>query len=65
LNVHTGYDAWDDQGRFAFASFASEEASDVVLTRVDPERLKAALSNTHVTEQNTERSAVKVKPQHP
>ena len=43
LNVHTGYDALDDQGRFAFSSFAGDGSSDVVLTRVDPERLKAAL----------------------
>ena len=44
LNVHTGYDAWDDQGRFAFASFAGDGSSNVVLTRVDPQRLKAALA---------------------
>lgn len=43
LNVHTGYDAWDARGRFAFASFAGEGRSDVLLTRVDPVRLKAAL----------------------
>ncbi|MCP1535744.1 hypothetical protein [Methylorubrum extorquens] len=43
LNVHTGYDAWDAQGRFAFASFAGEGESEVLLTRVDPARLKAAL----------------------
>ncbi|KQP95984.1 hypothetical protein [Methylobacterium sp. Leaf117] len=44
LNVHTGSDAWDDQGRFAFASFAGDGSSEVVLTRVDPVRLKAALA---------------------
>lgn len=43
LNVHTGYDAWDGQGRFAFASFDGEGRSRVLLTRVDPAALKAAL----------------------
>lgn len=44
MNVHTGYDAWDNQGRFAFASFAGDGSSEVILTRVDPEKLKYALS---------------------
>jgi hypothetical protein len=43
LNVHTGYDAWDGQGRFAFASFDGEGRSHVLLTRIDPVALKAAL----------------------
>jgi hypothetical protein len=43
-NVHTGYDAWDDRGRFAFASFAGDGSSGVLLTRVDPERVKAGLA---------------------
>lgn len=43
LNVHTGYDAWDAQGRFAFTSFAGEGESGVLVTRIDPVRLKAAL----------------------
>ncbi|GJD50857.1 hypothetical protein OPKNFCMD_3605 [Methylobacterium crusticola] len=42
--VHTGSDAWDDRGRFAFASFAADGSGDVLLTRVDPVRLKAALA---------------------
>ncbi len=44
LNVHTGYDAWDDHGRFAFASFAGNGSTGVLLTRIDPERLKSGLS---------------------
>ena len=44
LHIHTGYDAWDPQGRFYFASFNGEPDQRVILTRVDPSRLKAALS---------------------
>jgi hypothetical protein len=44
LHVHTGYDAWDPEGRFYFASFNGHPDQRVVLTRVDPTRLKAALN---------------------
>ena len=40
---HTGYDAWDADGRFYFASFTPRSGANVILTRVDPVRLKAAL----------------------
>jgi hypothetical protein len=43
-HVHTGYDAWDPEGRFYFASFNGLPDQPVILTRVDPTRLKAALS---------------------
>jgi hypothetical protein len=45
-NVHTGYDSWDDEGRFYFASFDWRSDQRVVLTRVDPKALKAALQRT-------------------
>ena len=45
LRVHTGYDAWDADGRFYFASFSGRPDQSVVLTRIDPKRLKAALRN--------------------
>ncbi len=45
LSVHTGYDAWDREGRFYFASFSRRSDQNVVLTRVDPLRLRRALSN--------------------
>jgi hypothetical protein len=41
-HVHTGYNAWDAQGRFYFASFGYPDDSAVLVTRVDPVRLKAA-----------------------
>ena len=44
LHIHTGYDAWDPEGRFYFASFNGQPNQPVVLTRVDPRRLKAALN---------------------
>jgi sugar lactone lactonase YvrE len=44
LHIHTGYDAWDPEGRFYFASFNGQRNQPVVLTRVDPIRLKAALN---------------------
>jgi len=47
LNLHTGYDAWDGDGRFYLASFAMEGRRNVVVTRIDPERLKAALRLRH------------------
>ena len=45
---HTGYNAWDKQGRFYFASFASASSplfgrANVRVTAIDPIRLKAAL----------------------
>lgn len=43
LPIHTGYDAWDPDGRFYFASFNARPDQPVILTRVDPARLKAAL----------------------
>lgn len=46
LFLHTGYDAWDRDGRFYFTSFTSETDQRVVLTRVDPARLKAALGRS-------------------
>ena len=44
LNIHTGYNAWDPEGRFYFASFNGHPNQPVILTRVDPTRLKAALN---------------------
>lgn len=40
---HTGYDAWDRDGRFFFTSFPWPADSDLLLTGVDPVRLKVAL----------------------
>jgi hypothetical protein len=45
---HTGYNAWDRQGRFYFASFPSARSPlfgkvNVRVTAIDPIRLKAAL----------------------
>jgi hypothetical protein len=48
LHIHTGYNAWDSNGRFYFASFNGQPHQPVILTRVDPKRLKAAL-NEHVS----------------
>jgi hypothetical protein len=42
LTLHTGYDAWDAEGRFHFTSFSGDPARGVVLTRIDPQRLEAA-----------------------
>jgi hypothetical protein len=44
LHIHTGYDAWDPAGRFYFASFNGRPDQSVILTRVDPARLKDALN---------------------
>src|SRR5262245_54401547 len=33
LHVHTGYDAWDPEGRFYFASFNGQPDQRVILTR--------------------------------
>ena len=45
---HTGYDAWDNQGRFFFTSFPSRHSpkyreENAIVTAIDPVRLKAAL----------------------
>jgi sugar lactone lactonase YvrE len=45
-NVHTGYNSWDSDGRFYFASFDWQPNQRVILTRVDPNALKAALNRT-------------------
>jgi hypothetical protein len=42
---HTGYDAWDAAGRFYFTSFSGDPKQNVLLTRVDPVRLKLALAH--------------------
>jgi len=46
LDIHTGYNAWDPEGRFYFASFNGQPDQSVILTRVDLARLKAALDAT-------------------
>jgi hypothetical protein len=43
LHVHTGYDAWDGSRQFYFASFDGQPDQPVILSRIDPGRLKAAL----------------------
>jgi hypothetical protein len=43
FRFHTGYGAWDDTGGFYFASFTPGSGRNVIATRVDPVRLKAAL----------------------
>jgi hypothetical protein len=43
LKHHTGYDAWDRDGRFYVSSFSPNEHRNVIVTRIDPVRLKAAL----------------------
>jgi sugar lactone lactonase YvrE len=43
LNIHTGYNAWDPENRFYFASFNGQPDQPVILTRVDVRRLKTAL----------------------
>ena len=45
LHIHTGYDAKDRDGRFYFTSFNGDPTRSVVVTRVDPERLAAALGH--------------------
>lgn len=37
---HTGYDAWDKEGRFYFASFNDDKEDNVLITRIDPELIK-------------------------
>jgi outer membrane protein assembly factor BamB len=39
LHIHTGYSAWDREGRFYFTSFNGHPNQPVILTRVDPARL--------------------------
>jgi hypothetical protein len=57
FNVHTGYDAWDAEGRFYFSSFSTESEGDVVVTRLDPVRLKVALGVLpSLTEVNIDRA---------
>jgi hypothetical protein len=43
LNLHTGYDAWDTEGGFYISSFSSNSDRNVIVTRIDPVRLKSAL----------------------
>lgn len=42
LNAHTGYDAWDPEGRFYFASFDGDSHTHVIITRLDIRRLEPA-----------------------
>lgn len=42
LNAHTGYDAWDPEGRFYFASFDGGSHAHVIITRLDIRPLEAA-----------------------
>jgi hypothetical protein len=46
MHVHTGYNAWDDHGRFYFTSFNGHPDWAVIITRIDPARLKAALAGS-------------------
>ena len=43
LNLHTGYNAWDTEGGFYISSFSSNSDRNVIVTRIDPVRLKSAL----------------------
>jgi outer membrane protein assembly factor BamB len=43
LHVHTGYDAWDSEGRFYFTSFDGNPDQRVIVTRIDPARLLTAI----------------------
>lgn len=45
LHVHTGFNAWDSVGRFYFASFDGSPEHGVIVTRIDPSRLEAALAH--------------------
>ncbi len=47
---HTGYDAWDNHGGFYFASFNGDDGSHVILTGVNPARLKADAFGTTLVE---------------
>ncbi len=42
--MHTGYAAWDSEGRLYFASFSPGSDRNVVVTQIDPARLEAALA---------------------
>jgi hypothetical protein len=46
LHVHTGFNAWDADGRFYFASFDGSREHGVIVTRIDPARLEAALARS-------------------
>jgi hypothetical protein len=43
LDMNTGYDTWDTAGRFYFTSFSGDPKQNVLLTSIDPVRLKVAL----------------------
>ncbi|GJE52552.1 hypothetical protein GOFOIKOB_5625 [Methylobacterium tardum] len=53
-HVHTGYNAWDAQGRFYFASFGYSDDQSVLVTRIDPARLKTALGRRAETKGDTD-----------
>lgn len=53
-HVHTGYNAWDAQGRFYFASFGYSDNQSVLVTRIDPARLKTALGRRADTKGDTD-----------
>lgn len=40
---HTGHDAWDQEGRFYFTSFPWPADTNLLMTRIDPVRLKESL----------------------
>ncbi|GCL35149.1 hypothetical protein SR1949_02410 [Sphaerospermopsis reniformis] len=71
-NRHTGYNAWDSDGRFYFTSFASYHGIDkisianrqnAIVTRIDPVRLKVALGLLpSLTEVTVEKSPQTDKP---
>lgn len=52
-HVHTGYNAWDARGRFYFASFGYVTNPPVLVTRIDPARLKAAIAHRSEIESGT------------
>jgi hypothetical protein len=59
LKHHTGYDAWDREGRFYVSSFSPNEHNNVIVSRIDPVRLKVAL---HVLPALTEVAVERVAP---
>jgi hypothetical protein len=69
LNRTTGYDAWDSDGRFYFSSFSSfwnmpqSAKQNVIVTRIDPVRLKVALGLLpSLTEITVKRTRLDAKP---
>jgi len=46
LGTHTGSNSWDNKGRFYFSSFSTDlsKIENVLITRVDPSRLKTAIT---------------------